>query len=96
MMLNGTTEAQDLGRQSVNWDRGKPGQAIFMKSQLPNAAVGRCRTFLMETVTRPNMSAISPGAMGSALSGLACYLLCLTGSELLYPLRALHKAIRAS
>lgn len=96
MMLNGTTEAQDLGRQSGNWDEGKPGQTIFRKSQLPNAAVGRCRTFLMETVTKPNMSAISPVAMGSALGELACYLLCLTVFELFDPLRALHKAIRAS
>lgn len=86
MMLNGTTEAQDLGRQSGNWDGGKPGQTIFRKSQLPNVAVGRCRTFLMETVTRPNMSTVSPVAMGSALGEPACYLLCLTVSELLYPL----------
>lgn len=96
MMLNGTTEAQNLGRQSGNWDGDKPGQTIFRKSQLPNAAVGRRRTFLMETVTKPNMSAISPVAMGSALGELASYLLCLTVFELLDPLRALHKAIRAS
>lgn len=96
MMLNGTTEAQDLGRQSGNRDGGKPGQAIFRKSQLLNAAMGRCRTFLMETVTKPNMSAISPVAMGSALGELTCYLLCLTVSKMLYPHGTLYKAIRAA
>ena len=48
----------------------------------------------METVTKPNMSAILPVAMGSALGELACYLLCLTVFELLDPLRALHKATK--
>lgn len=49
MMLNGTTEGQDLGRQSGNWGEGKPGQAIFRKSQLPNAAVERRGTLLTES-----------------------------------------------
>lgn len=64
-MLNGTTEAQDLGRQFGNGGEDKPGQVIFMKSPLPNAAVGRCRTFLIQIVTKPEMSTVSPIAMGS-------------------------------
>lgn len=59
------TEARDLGRQSGNKDEDKPGQAIFRKSQLPSAAVGGCRTFLIEIVTKPKMSTVSPVAMGS-------------------------------